>query len=1347
MATYQFTMHAFGRLNLNILFKLTASSESNFGCYSINHMNELYRPLWTLCILITSILSMPTNAQNINYTISIAELRADADNNDGGGFAGSQEPTWFIWVMDNGTTPGSLTAWQSTGCIHTTNAFGTWWTGSPSSGPNIPLNNWQAVNNTNATILMTEMEGWENDCNSGCTYDPSPSIFSSCIGNGDDNFDARGNSGNITIQSAPPCVTTQYTINRGDYFARLDIYWEYVAIDPGAVAGNQSICAGGNPAAFTSTAPGTPATSAWVTYQWQQDVGCTGVFANIPGATNATYDPPAGQTVSTCFRRVVTDGCLTEVSNVLTVLVETASVAPTSVTADPSAVCGTNGIVNLTANGGTLGTGAQYIWYEGDPNAGGVQVGAGNPLNGLNVLGTTNYYVRAEGNCDTSASANNTVTIAIPPTDPTGVTATQTTICSGNQINLEVQGGSLGTNGQWAWYDTNPTTGNPAPLQTSSSTLFAGVSPTTTTTYYVRAEACDTTTTAAITIIVNSLSQDPTGVTATSQTVCAGDPTTLTVQGGFLGTGADWYWYESGCGAGAPVGLGTAITVSPTTTTSYFVRAQGTCNNTACVSVTIIVENLSNDPLAIIPTQTNVCPGEFSVLTVAGGSLGSGASWQWYSGTCGGLSVGSGTSISVTPAATTSYFVRAEGLCNTTNCATLQVVVDDLSTAPAAPTASATNVCPGQLVTLTANGGTLGAGATYEWYSSSCGGIYVGSGATINVNPTNTTTYFCRIEGDCNITGCESVTVIVDPLSTAPTTVSATNTSVCAGTPTTLTVSGGTLAANDNYVWYEGGCGSGTALGTGTTITVTPTANTTYFVRAEGPCGNTTCASISITLNSNSIDPLAVVASTTSLCVGQSSVLSVSGGLLGTGAGWVWYSGSCGGAPIGTGNSISVSPSVTTTYFVRAEGTCGNTNCADITVAVGAGVNDPTAAAVVTNNICPGDTTQLVVTGQALPAGYTWVWYTGACGAVPVGVGQTLDVSPNANTTYYVAAVGTCGMTACESTTVDVQDGSIAADGITASNNNFCAGASVTLTVNGGSLSAGANWAWYASSCGGTPVGSGNTITVTPLVSTTYYVRAEGGICGNTACVSASVTVIEHDVYMVPPPPICGTSAPFELNTGIPVGGTYSGNGVVNGFFDPQLAGPGSHTVTYTHTDNFSCTSSASANVVINPTDLSATFQITTLPCAEGGTVIEVKAEGSGGYFTYYWSDGSTDNPRYYVRAGNYSVSVRDGFDCETIIEEIMVTDEMDCIDIPNSFTPNGDDKNDTWNLDLSAYSSASLKVFSRWGRLVFESTDNIIRWDGKSMTGDDLPANTYYYILELNAGNMTQNGPITIVR
>ncbi|ULQ56375.1 T9SS type A sorting domain-containing protein [Flavihumibacter rivuli] len=83
------------------------------------------------------------------------------------------------------------------------------------------------------------------------------------------------------------------------------------------------------------------------------------------------------------------------------------------------------------------------------------------------------------------------------------------------------------------------------------------------------------------------------------------------------------------------------------------------------------------------------------------------------------------------------------------------------STAPTAALKNKIRVCVGEPVQLTAQGGTLGTNAVYRWYRGSCGGTLVGTGQTITVNPISTTTYFVRIEGDCNTTACASVTVTV----------------------------------------------------------------------------------------------------------------------------------------------------------------------------------------------------------------------------------------------------------------------------------------------------------------------------------------------------------------------------------------------------------------------------------------------------------------------------------------------------------------------------------------------------------------------------------------------------------
>jgi hypothetical protein len=89
-------------------------------------------------------------------------------------------------------------------------------------------------------------------------------------------------------------------------------------------------------------------------------------------------------------------------------------------------------------------------------------------------------------------------------------------------------------------------------------------------------------------------------------------------------------------------------------------------------------------------------------------------------------------------------------------------------------------------------------------------------------------------------------------------------------------------------------------------------------------------------------------------------------------------------------------------------------------------------------------------------------------------------------------------------------------------------------------LGAGAVWRWYSGSCGGTLVGTGTSISVSPTSATTYFVRAEG-TCNTTACVSTSVAVHTNTVANAgPDQAICGTSTNLAANTSANGSGTWS---------------------------------------------------------------------------------------------------------------------------------------------------------------------------------------------------------------
>jgi gliding motility-associated-like protein len=86
-------------------------------------------------------------------------------------------------------------------------------------------------------------------------------------------------------------------------------------------------------------------------------------------------------------------------------------------------------------------------------------------------------------------------------------------------------------------------------------------------------------------------------------------------------------------------------------------------------------------------------------------------------------------------------------------------------------------------------------------------------------------------------------------------------------------------------------------------------------------------------------------------------------------------------------------------------------------------------------------------------------------------------------------------------------------------------------------------------------------------------------------------------------------------------------------------------------------------------------------------------------------------------------------------------------ITIYDAFSPNADGKNDVWNIrNIQAYPNCVVKIFNSWGIAVFDSKGYDEPWDGKH-NGNELPAGTYYYYIDLGDGNETFTGTVNIVK
>lgn len=116
----------------------------------------------------------------------------------------------------------------------------------------------------------------------------------------------------------------------------------------------------------------------------------------------------------------------------------------------------------------------------------------------------------------------------------------------------------------------------------------------------------------------------------------------------------------------------------------------------------------------------------------------------------------------------------------------------------------------------------------------------------------------------------------------------------------------------------------------------------------------------------------------------------------------------------------------------------------------------------------------------------------------------------------------------------------------------------------------------------------------------------------------------------------------------------------------------------------------------------------------------------------YVWSNGQTGSSATFTEPGYYYLTSTNS--CGTHTWDFYYAASVCDIEMPNVFTPNGDIINGFFgpiNADPSGFSSYNMKLFNRWGNLMFETNDNTKGWDGKSNSGNVSEDGVYFYVVE----------------
>jgi len=712
------------------------------------------------------------------------------------------------------------------------------------------------------------------------------------------------------------------------------------------------------------------------------------------------------------------------------------------------------------------------------------------------------------------------------------------------------------------------------------------------------------------------------------------------------------------------------------------------CVITDTMSVTVspsFVLTTSND--------TTICDGDCAILSASGAT-----NYAWSpSATLNDTTLFNPTAC---PNISTTYTViGSTGTCSDT--ATIAVTVGVTPNVDAGLDAS---ICENDTIQLTASGATL-----YTWTPNT--NMSDPTIATPDVNPSTTTEYFVTGSDALGCTATDSVTITVNNLPNAD---AGDDKSICSSGASTEVLDGAGVGA---ILWTPAlGLNDPTILNP----VINPTVDTQYIIEitdANG-CVNTDTTFVQVF---GTVPTEAGAAQ--AICPGDTITLGGSPSSPGASTVYSW-------SPAGLVDDATLPnpeafPLTTTMFYLSTSNdTCNGIDSVLITVNA-----LPNISAGSDVSICINDSTSLTATGGV---NYTWntqATLTDSTIANPIAF-------PQVTTDYIVTSIGALGCVNSDTVTVNIN---VLPTVDAGSDVSTCINSATNLLATGATT-----YQW-------SPTNSLNNAMIAnpyaaPAVTTTYYViGTDGNNCENIDSVNVTVNALPL-VDAGADASICLTNS-YQLNVASTAGSFYSWTPTV-GLSSFSIANPlASPTVNTTYvilvTDANGCqdTDTIDISILADPV---ASFDTSIIAGCEGA-IVKFNNTSSNDGVSFFWSfgDGETSNSENTEHVFPYSGSfttymvTTNASGCTDTASITGITQayaDYFTLRIPNVFTPNGDGDNDLFGIDLTGriYECVDMRIYNRWGQLMFVNTGPSTKWDGHTSVGIEAPVGTYFYTLEI---------------
>lgn len=997
---------------------------------------------------------------------------------------------------------------------------------------------------------------------------------------------------------------------------------------------------------------------------------------NVSGSS-FTVSPAVNQTYS--ITGTNTSGCVSSNTAITTISVSITPTISILSVSNPSICSGNSTIISPTAN--PIGA-SSYTLNPGN-------------LVGLSFTvsptSNTTYSINGSNSqgCVSSNTAVTTVTVSATPTVSI-LSVSNPTICSNNSTVITPTASPTGV---------NTYTLMPGALAGSSFT----VSPLANQTYSItssNSDGCVSSNTAVTTISV-SITPTISILSVSNPTICSGNTTIITPTAN--PSVATNYTLNPGNL------IGTSFTIAPSGNTTYSINAT---NAQGCLSNNTITTSIVVNLTPTVNLNSNgitICSG--NELNLNASSLPTGGTFFWNGPNSYTSSISNPT---VTTSATTlqagTYSVNVTNTYGTETCTsntetfTVAVVNSIIISVPSP------SICLGASTVISPSGAN-----TYTISSSTINQ----TGASFTLNPLSNSTY--TIIGSSG-NGCDGISTFSISVHSLPTlTVNAIPQTICSGESTTLTVNG----SADTYTWSSNANNFNNP-----SINVTPSSSETFTVtgteNATG-CENQT----SVTVNVNTTPTVTIDASSTILCEGSSTILNL------TGANTYTIT----NPTIITTSTVELAPTTQTTYTIIGE----SVGCVSTPTTILISVNSLPQISVSNQTICASTSATLIANNADT---YNWL---------PTGeTTPVIIVTPSISTTYSVS--GTNTLTGCSSTLNLVSVTVNALPTVTASTSSSITCLNGTIAINATSASTSYTWTTGNGVTAtnqnlGTINFPGNTLGTGTFIYTVSVTSAEGCVSA-MATTTVSVIDLPNANFDLSDLSICqNQSGTITINvpqTGVTydwlIGGQIIPN--ANPLTIPSTISsvPGQYSVSVVSALG-TCTNSALNTLTVNALPLVNIVNPSVLVCDGAEAQFEVANPTALHSYTWLFNGqaiSATPNiivkPITELNIGTYTVVVTDVNGC---INSAIGTIALDACDtfVPEIFTPNGDGKNDEFEIkNIKKYPNNNLKIFNRWGNLVYQKVGYDNDFEGYANEGNavgkgKLPAGTYYVVLDYGDG------------